>query len=168
MAENEIPNESRRALIAAMEARMRQVETFAWNVPALVIAGQSFLLTIGLDRQATPHEKAVAAVAGIAILVAGLHFMWKHSLYFRIYEAVIERENAALKPAQHPVAMRKLLESLKENPAPTWTDFMQQGRWWWGRPWRWLVRRTRTMHVWTLAFLVLLVIDVVILVRAAT
>ena len=51
MAVEWIPDEQkRRALIAAMEARMRQVETFAWGVPALVIAGLSFLLTIGLDR----------------------------------------------------------------------------------------------------------------------
>ncbi len=147
IAVNELSDEKRRALIAAMEARMRQSETFAWNVPALVIAGQSFLLTIGLDKQATPPEKEVAAVAGIAILIAGLHFMWKHSINFWIYEAVVERETKALK--QHPVSMGKLLESLEADPAPAWTDFMKPRRVI-GRGWRWLVRHTErcTSGLW--------------------
>jgi hypothetical protein len=96
----------RNALIAAVEARMRPAETFAWSVPALVIAGQSFLLTIGLDRQATSHEKEVAAVAGMLMLIAGLHFMWKHKFNFDVYEAVIERQNERL--GQYPVAMKRL------------------------------------------------------------
>jgi hypothetical protein len=85
---------------------MRQAETFAWSVPALVIAGQSFLLTIGLDRQATSHEKEVAAVAGMLMLLAGLHFMWKHKFNFDVYEAVIECQNERL--GQYPVAMKRL------------------------------------------------------------
>ena len=157
-------DEARRTLIAAMEARMRQSETFAWSVPALVIAGQSFLLTIGLDRQATSKEKEVAAAAGIAILLAGLHFMWKHSINFWTYEAVIDRENKALD--QYPVAMNKLIESLETDPPPKGPDYAQRRRWPW-RPWRWLVRNTRTMWVWTLAFLALLAIDFAILLRAA-
>ena len=130
-----------------------------------VIAGQSFLLTIGLDSANTHREKALAAVAGIAIVLAAVHFMWKHSWNFYLLESVIERENRRL--GRHPVATGELVKSLRAEAPPEWTKFAV-----WAGPgdggWRWyLVRDRRALAVWTAAFVVLLAIDVAILVKAA-
>jgi hypothetical protein len=80
-----------KSLLEEANARIRQVETFAWAVPGLAIAAESFLLGAALSTNATPRQQAVASVAGIVILFAALQFLAKHAFNFRVYEAVMER-----------------------------------------------------------------------------
>ena len=56
------------SLLQEANARIRQSETFAWAVPGLAIAAQSFLLGATLSANATPRHQVVACVAGIVIL----------------------------------------------------------------------------------------------------
>ena len=92
------------------------------------------------------------------ILLAGLHFMWKHNFNFDVYEAAGERENKRI--GRYPVAMGRLLDSLKHDPPAN------LGRWdsWLARK---LIRERRTVAVWSWAFGLLLLIDVVIFLHAA-
>jgi hypothetical protein len=88
--------EGSKSLIDAAEARMRQAETFTWAVPGLAIAGQAFLLTIGLNSDRGDGARIVAALAALVTLLPALHFLGKHSFNFDVYDAVIERERINL------------------------------------------------------------------------
>lgn len=156
MADDDAGSDS---LIRGVEARLRQAETFAWSVPAVIVAAHAFLLPTGLAADAYGWRQRLPAIAGIAIVVAGLHFMWKHAFNFDVYEAVLERE---LQRRDLPSPrMRPLLASLRTDPPPPGDLGYRR---WAGSRWRTtLVTDRRTLHVWTAAFLVLLAVDCVIL-----
>jgi hypothetical protein len=174
-----------RSLLEEANARIRQAETFAWAVPSLAIAAESFLLAAALNDRATPRHQALACFAGIVILVAALQFLAKHAFNFRVYEAVIERARRELDLPF--VAMSELVGSA----TPGSEDEREQARirairksfpdhvelvrrnWLAPKPRRWLwvrngyARRLRSVQVWSIAILILLALDVAILVRAA-
>lgn len=172
------------SLLDEANARIRQAETFAWAVPSLAIAAESFLLVAALSAGATPRHQMTASFAGIVILVAALQFLAKHAFNFRVYEAVIER---ARKELNLPfVAMGKLVGS----PTPENEDERERERidairesfpghvelirreWLEPKPqrWRWarngFARRLRSVQVWGIAILILIGLDIAILVRA--
>jgi hypothetical protein len=96
-ATHETADDRRRlALLQAAEARLAQAASFTWAVPTLALAGQAFLLNIALAKGTSNSAQALAATAGLILLVASLHFMAKHTFNYDWWEAVIERERAAL------------------------------------------------------------------------
>jgi hypothetical protein len=179
--EGEQPAQS---LLEEANARIRQSETFAWAVPSLAIAAESFLLGAALSESASPRHQVIACFAGIVILVAALQFLAKHAFNFRVYEAVMERARREL--GLPFVAMGQLVGSAKPDREdereqarirairasfPDHTELVRRG-WLEAKPrrWRWVrngfARRLRSVQVWSLAILMLLGLDVAILVRA--
>src|SRR5262249_50032806 len=164
-----------RSPLAEANARIRQAETFAWTVPGLAIAAESFLLGAAPSKGMSPRQQAVACSAGIVILAAALHFLAKHAFNFRVYEAVIER---ARKELGLPfVAMSELVGSPTPNEIrdsfPAHTELVQRGwldprgrRRLWRSPRNWFARRLRSVFVWSVTILALIGLDIWVLVRA--
>lgn len=164
------------ALIAAVEARMRQAETFTWAVPGLALTGQAFLLTIALDDDKGSGVRAIAAAAGLVVLGAALHFLGKHTFNFDMFEAVLERER--IKLGHHRVTRSHLLQDIASFPEDT---LLRQREWWedehrarrlnWlYRPWAKLRNRllvdTKAVWVWSSALGILSLLDLGVLVDA--
>src|SRR5436190_7835745 len=80
----------------AVEARVRQAETFAWAVPALALTAQALLLTVVFSHSSSTAGHIMASATGVVILLAALHLLGKHTFNFDMYEAVIERERERL------------------------------------------------------------------------
>ncbi len=182
-----VGTDAAQSLLDEANARIRQSETFAWTVPGLAIAAESFLLAAALSTNATPRHQAIASLAGIVILFAALHFLLKHAFNFRVYEAVMERSRMQL--GLPFVSMRQLVgpakldkdtdekndeeqARLRESfPAHTelrrrgWLD-TQHGWRFWRWPRNYFARRWRAELVWGGTILALIVVDAVILIHA--
>src|SRR5207245_1761606 len=165
-------------------ARIRQSETFAWAVPGLAIAAQSFLLGAALSTNVTPRQQAVACVAGVVILFAALQFLAKHAFNFRVYEAVMERSRRELglpfvtmqqlvgspTPSKESKEEQARVETIRQS-FPDHVELTRRGwldpkpRWWrWAR--NYVARRCRAVGVWAFTILVLIGLDIAILIRA--
>jgi hypothetical protein len=172
------------SLLEEANVRIRQSETFAWAVPGLAIAAESFLLGATLSTNATPRQQAVASVAGIVILFAALQFLAKHAFNFRVYEAVMERSRRQLglpfvtmqQLVGSPTASKERkdeearIEAIRES-FPNHVELARRGwldphpRWWrWAR--NYVARRRRAVEVWAFTILVLIGLDIAILVQA--
>jgi hypothetical protein len=172
------------SLLDEADARIRQAETFAWAVPSLAIAAESFLLAAALRVDASRDHQAVAAGTGIVILFAALHFLTKHAFIFRVYEAVAERAREELglpfvsmgqlvgsaSPGKKDEAEQARIEAIRGSFPP----HVELTRRHWLEPhprgWRWVrngfARRLRAVWVWTVVILILMALDAVIFVRA--
>jgi hypothetical protein len=173
-----------KSLIEAMEARMRQAETFAWAVPGLALTSQALLFTVAFGRDTSDASRAAAAISATAILLAALHFLGKHSFNFDLYEAVIDAEREKLGLGR--VSKRYLLKMRESLPEDSnlrlreWkgreTGRKTKGRrsrlWLWlYRRWAFWIRNPLVVHLkaftlWALVLGVLAVIDVVVFVDA--
>jgi hypothetical protein len=89
-------NDKSKSLLEAVEARMRQAETFAWAVPALALTAQALLLTVVFNDSTTAVGRLLASLTGLITVLAALHLLGKHTFNFDMYEAVVERERKAL------------------------------------------------------------------------
>jgi hypothetical protein len=103
------------SLLAALEVRMRQAETFAWAVPALALTAQALLLTVVFNDSTTTAGRVLASLTGLVILLAALHLLGKHTFNFDMYEAAIERERNNLKLPG--VSRKQLLADVGSFPA---------------------------------------------------
>jgi hypothetical protein len=83
-------------LLRAVEARRAQSENFTWTVPGLALTAEAFLLTIALAPDMTGVGRLLAAVAGLAGIVASWHFLEKQTYYFDLFESVIEAQRTRL------------------------------------------------------------------------
>jgi hypothetical protein len=174
------------SLLGEANARIQQSAAFAWTVPGLAIAAESFLLGAALSTNATPKHQILACGAGIVILLAALHFLLKHAFNFRVYEAVMERSRKEL--GLPFVSMRQLVGSTtpdKETESeqdrieairhsfPAHVELVRRGwldphaRWWRGAR-NYAARRVRAELVWSAAIIALILLDAAILVRALT
>jgi hypothetical protein len=178
-----------RSLLEEANARIRQSETFAWAVPGLAIAAESFLLGAALSTNATPKHQVLACGAGIVILLAALHFLLKHAFNFRVYEAVMERSRNELglpfvsmlqlvgsaTPDKESEDEQARIEAIRES-FPDHVELVRRGwldpgpwwLWWWRWPRNYAARRVRAEWVWSVAILALIALDAAILVRALT
>lgn len=173
-----------RSLLDEANARIRQSETFAWAVPGLAIAAESFLLGAALSTSASPRQQAAACFAGIVILVAALQFLAKHAFNFRVYEAVMDRARDELElpfvtmsqlvgsatPSRESEHEQARIRAIRAS-FPDHVELMRRG---WLEPkprgWRWVrnafARRLRSVEAWSIAILVLVALDLWIFVRA--
>lgn len=54
--------------LAAAEARQQATEANLWQLPGLAIAAQAFLLSAGLDPNATGYAQILVGILGIAVV----------------------------------------------------------------------------------------------------
>ena len=172
-------------MIEAMEARIRQAETFAWLVPGLALTAQALLFNVAFNPDISDCGHAAAAFSATAILLAALHFLGKHSFNFDLYEAVIDAERKKLGLGR--VSKRSLLEMRESLPADSnlrlreWKGIernrppdprrLRRQRLWVYRAWafgirNWAVVRIKAITVWAVVLGTLAVVDVVVLVDA--
>jgi hypothetical protein len=164
-------------LLDEANARIQQSATFAWAVPGLAIAAESFLLASALSTNATPKHQVIACSAGIVILIAALHFLLKHAFNFRVCEAVMERSRQELglpfvsmgqlvgsaTPDNESEEEQVRIKAIRES-FPAHVELVRRG---WldpqARRWRRLrnyaARRVRAEWVWSIAILTLIVLD---------
>jgi hypothetical protein len=163
------------ALLTVAEGRLQQAATFTWTVPALALAAQAFLLTIALDPDASDRTRAAAAFAGFVTVIASLQFLAKHTFNFDWWEAVIERERAAL--GWESLQRHRILEPIEQYPLDS---LLRKREWYQAEPelqrngaHRWLLRargwfavRLKATVVWSIALLFFAVLDCVLVVLA--
>lgn len=171
---SEAEQERSKALIEAIEARMRQAETLTWAVPGLAITGQAFLMTIALDGQRSDSVRAIAAGTGVLLLAAALHFLGKHVFNFDVFEAVIERER--LKLGYDRITRSYLVADIESFPDDTllrqreWCKDEKRARRFnrlyrpWARGRNLLIIKVKTVWVWGFALTALGVLDLAVLV----
>jgi hypothetical protein len=114
---NERERERSKSLLEAVEARLRQAETFAWAVPALALTAQALLLTVVFGHSTSTTGRIMASATGVVILLAALHLLGKHTFNFDMYEAVIEREREKLELPR--VSKKHLLAGAESFPRDT-------------------------------------------------
>jgi hypothetical protein len=136
-----------------LEGRREESDRFAWAVPALVIAAQAFLLSVGLNPNTQPLGRLVASLAGLITLAATAHLMAKQVYNFDVYEAVIERDRKLLRlPSVQMDALICNPQSFPEN-----TNYRKRNSW---KSWRrHLIVSRKAVTVWAWAFILLAVLD---------
>jgi hypothetical protein len=154
--------EKSQSLLDALEARMRQAETFAWAVPALALTAQALLLSVVFDHSTTALGRVLASLTGLIIVLAALHLLLKHTFNFDMYEAVIERER---KERGLPgVSRRELLVDAKAFPKQSgfrerdWLALEPNANWL-SHARKRFISDVRAVQVWTVALMLLALID---------
>jgi hypothetical protein len=171
------PTEAERhlALLTVAEGRLQQAATFTWTVPALALAAQAFLLTIALDPDASDRTRAAAAFAGFVTVIASLQFLAKHRFNFDWWEAVIERERAAL--GWESLQRHKMLDPIEQYPLDT---LLRKREWfqaehelnrnrvshWLHRARGWFAVSLKATMVWSIALVFFAGLDAVLVVLA--
>lgn len=92
------------AVLMAGEQRRVSTDAMMWQVPALSLTAQTFLLTIVLGSSATAAGRAIAALVGLVVALGALKQMVKH----RYHEEMLSRwleifEEATGLPRLHAV-----------------------------------------------------------------
>ena len=73
-----VPPETAGPIYEAAEARRSASNQMMWQVPALSLAAQSFLLTVALEQGTSLTGRIVAAVVGAVAALATAQLMLKH------------------------------------------------------------------------------------------
>jgi hypothetical protein len=71
-------------------------DALAWAVPGLAVAAEAFLLTVALAPNTQPAGRLGAAIAGVLVLAASLHLMWKQMFNFHLVDANINYQRQLL------------------------------------------------------------------------
>ena len=66
------------ALLGVYGTQFASYTTLLWQVPALSLTAQAFLLTIALNSMSTPQERMVASGLSLAITAAAVFLMHNH------------------------------------------------------------------------------------------
>lgn len=94
--------------------RLMEADSKMWQVPALSLTAQAFLLTIALGSQShTSAERLVSAVLGAVVAIASVQLMRRHMFHSRCDLALLKRiEGTGTLP---PMVYREAL--LENEPA---------------------------------------------------
>lgn len=157
------------AVLQMAENRRGRTDAMMWQVPALALTAEAFLLSISLGPDARGLARMLAAAAGMLVVGASLQLMYKHRYHEILYAewlAEVE-EQLGLPRLHHPLAAEALaFGSLGHD----WGENAENPR-----------RRTRlaravrrrvvddqsSVHVWRAALLSLLAIDACVFVLGA-
>ncbi len=160
------------SLIQAVEARMRQSETFTCTVPGLAVTAQAILLSVALSPTTSEREKVFAGFVALLTLLPSMQFLGKHTFNFDMFEAVAEREREKIGLPRITRSVMLDEEGLAAVPLNT---LLRQREWLVkhpsGRGWRRFrnhaVVRWKAVVVWSVALGALGVLDVIVVVVAA-
>lgn len=144
--------------LQTLERRRNQSDAIAWTVPALAIAAEAFLLTIVLRPETQAAGRFVASIAGVFMLAAALHLLWKSVFNFDLWDSHVNDQRRKLR--LHGVLTRDDL-----YPAAETFPEQEQIRKRYGQRWRlsyWLGRRCPASRTWILAVEALLLLNVLL------
>jgi hypothetical protein len=96
--------------------RHAAAESLKWQVPALSLTAQAFLLTIALTATSAPFARYLAASLSFSIAVMSAQLM-AHLQYFRLlWQALIERVAGELPGGAGLMSMKEELEKKLRRP----------------------------------------------------
>jgi hypothetical protein len=150
-----LPDDVAGAMFGAVEARRSATDQMMWQVPALSLTAQSFLLTISLGPDTSGTGRAIAAVLGFLAALATIQLMLKH----RFHEEELSRwlERFATEQGWAPVPH-----------APSERERYAYGGgehdWRSGNRLRWRLTRMKSPYVWIATLAAFALADVVALV----
>lgn len=158
-----------------MEDRRTSADRFAWAVPTVIIASQSFLIPFALNDQTSDGARVFACAAALVLTAATGHFFWKQTFAILLFEQVAKQQRAALgyfQPDRNALLVNagKFDSDFKDRwLAKSWDGKFQfaldaDGDWYYQpkRLIRWTVRR-----VWAYTIIAVLIADVALLGWAA-
>ena len=155
------------ALLQMAENRRGRTDVMMWQVPALALAAEAFLLSISLAPDTRGLGRTLAAGAGIIVIGASLQLMLRHRYHEILYaEWLAKAETASALPRLH------------EGPAAEALAWGREGHPWgrepgeklsaWKKPSyllrRRLVAEQSSISLWQTSLLILLAIDVAVFV----
>lgn len=157
------------ATLQMAEQRRGQTDMMMWQVPALALTAQAFLLSISLQPGSTGLARALSAIAGLIVVAASLQLMLKHRYHEILYAEWLTRTESAqgLPSLHHPDAVWDVAyPGGAQHPWKVRSTSRNPGV----KPMLRMLRRRAvgysSIDVWTAALLALLVIDLFVLVVA--
>jgi hypothetical protein len=111
------------AVLIVGEQRRVSTDAMMWQVPALSLTAQTFLLTIVLGSSATAAGRAIAAMVGLVVALGALMQMLKHRYHEEMLSRWLEifEEHIGL-PLLHAVQPGgAMLTTAKRKPEPKHT-----------------------------------------------
>jgi hypothetical protein len=79
------------AMLQLAENRRGRTDAMMWQVPALALTAEAFLLSISLAPDTRALGRLVASIAGFIVISASLQLMLKHRYHERMYAEWLER-----------------------------------------------------------------------------
>jgi hypothetical protein len=86
-----VPPDVAGEVFAAVEAQRSASDQMMWQVPALSLTAQSFLLTISIGNGASTGGRVLAAALGLIAALATIQLMLKHRLHEEELSRWLER-----------------------------------------------------------------------------
>lgn len=126
-----------------------------WQVPALSIAAQAFLLTLTLSESTEPLGRVIGSLLGLLAAVATTQLLFKHRYYEELYGHVVDRCREVL---GQPRLYRDDLEPI----ALMLTGRSRLSRWRTSRWRRRLVVELSSVRIWIWVFGAFAVADAVL------
>jgi hypothetical protein len=124
-----------------------------WQVPALALTAQAFLLQLGLARDTSGLGRLLAALAGIVVLSAALQLMMKHRFHEELFSHWLEQfEHERGIPHFHNLRLAEAFAFDGDHPWRTATGSLAEWR-------RELVVDQPSFKVWKGALWLLLALD---------
>lgn len=155
-----LPHDDAMEVLGLVEQRRLSTNQLMWEVPALALTAQAFLLTIVLDPAVSAAGRAIAAGVGSVLFFVNLHLFRRHrqlEMGYSMWLEAFEKRNGL--PPIHREGELYGPESIgmRSMPAP--------GRSLWSR-----IRRSTasSFQVWKVAMWILLIGNVALLVLSLT
>lgn len=157
--------ESASLLFQTVEQRRQTYDEMMWQVPALGLTAQAFLLTIALGGESSWTARALAAALGIAAASAGAQLLLKHRYHEELFSNWLQAF-AHLRGWPQPNSPLEV-EGFAYDGPHRWQRADSRGLARWIGIARRRAIRFRSAYVWLSALLMFGVVDVGVLVLCA-
>jgi hypothetical protein len=164
--------ETRLTVYQTVAARRESHDEMMWQVPALGLAAQAFLLTIALSADSTDLARVLSSLLGFVAAIAGVQLLLKHRFVEETLSEWLSRfeEDHSLPAVNDAERRQKFAYGGAPHP---WKDVgrnpLKGIRWFLvrpgraGRPARWF---TKSTYVWVATLCVFATVDLFVLVFA--
>lgn len=143
------PDEIAIVLLQTVEERRSAVDQMMWQVPALSLTAQSFLLSIALASSATASARVISSCLALIAALAAIQLLLKHRFHELQLSRWLERlSNIYDWPNVHAPADAEMF-AWADTPRHPWLHDARSPVL---RIRRWLVR-LRSVYIWALAIL---------------
>lgn len=96
MAQGPASREDLMIVWQTIEGRRATYDTMMWQSPALGLAAQAFLLTIGLSADASRVARVLASALAVAVALMSMQLMAKHRFHELVDNQMLARLEASL------------------------------------------------------------------------
>jgi len=158
------------AVLQMVENRRSRTDVMMWQVPALAMTAEAFLLSVSLAPDTRGLGRTLAAAAGIVVVSASLQLMLKHRYHEVLFAEWLARAEDALRlPRAHSIdVVEDFAFAACCHP---WRRDAAQGRRGVDRlvhdVRRRLVAKLSSVRLWTVSLLLLLALDLMIFITGA-